>query len=119
MRYFKHHTIVVTGYDDVYEVQQKAKELFDKNFENEAPFGVSLVSEIIYGRVNGQRSFFIAPDGSEESLETSHNGDNARKEFIDWLQNSGSNCDYVEVIFGGEDEGAKILRHGGDILEGN
>ena len=59
---------------------------------------------------NGQSSFFIAPDGSKEGWATSDNGDNARKEFLDWLLKSDNYCDYVEVIFGGDDEHERIVR---------
>ena len=95
------------------EAHQKAKEVFEKNFESEPyekPFASRLVSDIIKGLTNGQSSFFIAPDGSKEGWATSNNGDNARKEFLDWLQKADNYCDYVEVIFGGDDEHERIVR---------
>ena len=115
MGYIKHHTIVVTGWQDekIKEAHLKAKEVFEKNFESEPyekPFASRLVSEIIQGLTNGQSSFFIAPDGSREGWATSDNGDNARKEFLDWLLKSDNYCDYVEVIFGGDDEHERIVR---------
>ena len=115
MGYIKHHTIVVTGWQDekIKEAHLKAKEVFENNFENEPyekPFASRLVSEIIQGLTNGQSSFFIAPDGSREGWATSDNGDNARKEFLDWLLKSDNYCDYVEVIFGGDDEHERIVR---------
>ena len=115
MGYIKHHTIVVTGWQDekVKEAHSKAKELFDKHFEEEPIHdgGSRLVSDIIDGMTNGQLSFFIAPDGSKEGWETSNNGNSARKEFLDWMNKSSDNyCDYVEVVFGGDDEHENIIR---------
>ena len=115
MGYIKHHTIVVTGWQDekLKKAHQKAKEVFEKNFESEPyekPFASRLVSDIIKGLTNGQSSFFIAPDGSKEGWATSDNGDNARKEFLDWLQKADKYCDYVEVSFGGDDEHERIVR---------
>lgn len=116
MGYIKHNAIVVTGWQDekVEEAHQKAKEIFERNFEQEPyekPFGSRLVSEVIEGLTNGQKSFFIAPDGSKEGWDTSDSGDNARKEFLDWLMNSSDNyCDYVELQFGGDDNRNEVIR---------
>ena len=111
----KHNAIVVTGWQDekVKEAHQKAKEVFEKNFESEPdvkPFASRLVSDIIEGLAEGENSFFIAPDGSKEGHETSDNGDNARKEFLDWFLKNGNYCDYIEVSFGGDDERERIVR---------
>ncbi len=118
MGYIKHHTIVVTGCTDLKtkEAHQKAKEIFEENFKREPftiPYGSQLVSEIIHGLTNGYSSFFVAPDGSKEGWETSNNGNNARNEFIDWLQMADSHCDYVEVIFGGDDKTERIIHSKG------
>ncbi len=115
MGYIKHHTIIVTHYEyeEIVEVHKKAKEIFEKNFENETyekPFGSKLVSEIIKGLANYQNSFFIAPDGSKEGWGISNNGNNARKEFLDWLQKYDRDCDYIEITFGGDDKSEKIIR---------
>ena len=106
MGYIKHHTIIVTGWQDeeIKEAHLKAKEVFEKNFVSR------VVSDVVQGLTNGQKSFFIAPDGSKEGWETSVNGDNARKEFLDWLLKSDIYCDYVEVTFGGDDEYERIVR---------
>jgi hypothetical protein len=124
MAYTKHHTIIVTGHQDekIKEAYQKAKEVFEKNFESEPhkkPFASRLVSEIIQGLINDQSSFFIAPDGSKEGRVTSDNGDNARKEFLDWLKKDENYCDYVEVIFGGDDEQERIIRSKDTDLDAN
>jgi hypothetical protein len=101
----KHHAIVVTSWDgeELKKAHKKAKKVFQKNFEGRPyikPPICRVVSHIIEGLANKQYSFFIAPDGSKEGWAASDDGDNARKEFLDWLQKSSNECDYVEVIFG-------------------
>ena len=115
MGYIKHHTIIVTDFrhDCIVAVHQKAKEIFKNNFGNDVCSrvdGSCIISEVIHGLTNGQYSFFIAPDGSKEGWETSKNGDNARKQFLDWLMLSDYTCDYVELSFGGDDEYERIVR---------
>ncbi len=116
MGYIKHHTIVVTGWQNekLKEAHQKAKEVFEKNFGNmshEKTSASRLVSDIIQGVSNDQSSFFIAPDGSKGGWPNSNDADNARKEFLDWLQKADNYCDYVEVIFGGDYDGyERIVR---------
>lgn len=116
MGYIKHHAIVVTGWkgDKVLEAQIKAKEIFLKHFDDD-PFlketASAVVSDIMLGLTNHQSSFFIAPDGSKEGWATSNSGNDARKEFLDWLSNKSDNyCDYVEIIFGGDDERNEVIR---------
>ena len=123
MGHIKHHAIVVTSWQNEHleEARQKAIEIFEKNFENEPyekPYAKKLISEITEGLTNGINSFFIAPDGSKEGWETSNNGNNARKEFLDWLQNEEDNyCDYVEISFGGDEHKTKIIRSKENDLE--
>ena len=124
MGYIKHHSIIVSGWQikEVKEAHQKAIEIFEKEFSSEPytkPYGSTLISPIISGLTGSQESFFIAPDGSKEGWETSKNGDNARKLFLDWLQNSHNNyCEYVEVIFGGDSDYNEILRSKTSDLDG-
>ncbi len=114
MGYMKHHAIVVTHWETgkVKEAHEKATEIFKSRFKK--VFGISdgdLVSPIISGVVNSQDSFFIAPDGSKEGWEDSNAGNDARKEFLDWLQNSKDNyCDYVEIEFGGDSNMDEVIR---------
>ena len=114
MGYIKHNTIVVTSWQDehIIKSREKAVEIFNKHFENDIhDKGEKLISQVVNGLVNGYCSFFIAPDGSKEGWDTSDNGDRAREEFIDWLNNDEDNyCDYVEIVFGGDDGYEKILR---------
>lgn len=112
----KHNTIVVTGFQEekVQEARNKAIEIFEQCFSNEPiskPYGSRLVSEIVQGLKNGQCSFFIAPDGSKEGWSTSKNGDEARKQFCDWLNGETDNyCDYVEIRWDGDDDAETIVR---------
>ena len=114
MGHMKHHAIVVTHWDTkkVKEAHDKAKEIFKNTFKK--VFGISdgdLVSPIISGVVNSQDSFFIAPDGSKEGWEDSNAGNDARKEFLDWLHNSKDNyCDYVEIEFGGDSNMNEVIQ---------
>jgi len=116
MGYIKHHSIIVSGWQEekVKEAHQKAIEIFENEFNDEPyekPFGSRLISPIISGLTNSQDSFFIAPDGSKEGWGTSDSGDNARKLFLDWLQNSSDNyCEYVEIIFGGDSDQNEVIR---------
>ncbi|MEZ4926579.1 MAG: hypothetical protein R3A50_09900 [Saprospiraceae bacterium] len=114
MGYFKHHAIIVTGWrDEMDEIHRKAKEVFEKTFENDpydAPHASRLVSEIVDSLSNGTRSFFIAPDGSKSGWATSNNADKAREEFLDWLKKSYAGIDYVEIYYGGDDEHQGIYR---------
>lgn len=111
MGYIKHHAIIVTSWQNekIKEAHQKAKEIFERNFIADGN-GSKLISDILKGVINDQSSFFIAPDGSKEGWPTSDNGDNARKEFLDWLQKDKNDCDYVELMFGGDDEEESVVR---------
>jgi len=101
MGYIKHNAIVVTSWDDeeLEKIHNKAKEIFNEQ----------LVSELVKGVINGQCSFFIAPDGSKEGWETSQECDVMRETFTEWLRTEGRMNDYVEVRFGGDDGQAYII----------
>lgn len=101
MGYIKHNTIVVTTYkDDIINYHNKANEIFDNK----------LVSNIVHGLTNGQSSFFIAPDGSKEGWETSNNCDKLREKFLDYLNFNNVRPNYIEIIFGGDDDYETIVR---------
>ena len=115
MGYIKHHTIVVTGRKDehIEEAQKKAVEIFEETCKDEmikSPYGSNIISPIIGSLSNGQKSFFIAPDGSKEGWQTSNNCNNARTAFLDWLDNAENYCYYIEVVFGGDNEHQAIIR---------
>ncbi len=115
MGYIKHHTIVVTGWQDeaIDEARKKAVEIFEETCNDEMikpPYGSNIISPIMGSLSNGQKSFFIAPDGSKEGWKTSDNCDKARTAFLDWLEGCNNYCDYIEVVFGGNDEHQAIIR---------
>jgi len=92
-----HHTIVVSGCkEDVKKAIKKAKIIFTKHLESD-----KLISECIVSS-NCTNSFFIAPDGSKEGWNTSNSGDNAREDFINYLNKKKIHLDYIMVEFGGD-----------------
>lgn len=91
------------------EAHTKAHEIFSKYFDDLEDG--RLISNIITGIANGQCTFFIAPDGSKEGWSPSDNADSARAEFVKWLKNE-SDCDFVEVRFGGDDNASEIINSG-------
>ena len=118
----KHHTIVVTGFLDEHidEARKKAVEIFEEFCKNEMvkpPYGSNIISPIMGSLTNGLKSFFIAPDGSNEGWHLSNNCNDARSAFLDWLKVSGNYCDYIEVVFGGDDEYQAIVRSKDTDLE--
>ena len=106
MGYFKHHSIVVTGWDEkaLRVAQRKAKDL-----------GLC-PSALTPPQTNRYRSFFIAPDGSKEGWDTSDARDSARGEFTDFLKRSGIYVDWCEVAFGGDFQDATVTAHGDEEL---
>lgn len=115
MGYIKHHTIVVTGWKEehITQAHKKAIEIFENQCKDEIiepPYGCSIISSIVGSLANGQKSFFIAPDGSKQGWETSNNCNKAREMFLDWLRDEDIYCDYIEVMFGGDDDIQRIVR---------
>ena len=102
MGYIVHHTIVVTCWkrDDIDLAHAEAVRL-----------GMQ-VSAPVEGAINGDFSFFVAPDGSKEGWEDSTLGDGRRTKLKAWLRTSGIYCDWVEVAFGGDYNGAHVVEHG-------
>lgn len=114
MGYIKHHTIVVVSWDKekLKVVHRKARKVFKKHL----PHAENLVSEIIRSSINDYHSFFVAPDGSKEGWFNSDWGDEARKEFVEYIKSlayeDGSNSiNFVELFFGEDDGEAEILDH--------
>lgn len=112
MGYIKHHAIVVTGdVDYINLAHEEAKKIFDNHFSKEKTYesdSSDVVSNVMRGVANDTRSFFIAPDGSKEGWSMSDVGNDAREDFINWLRKYGK-CDYVEVMFGGDDHYENIV----------
>lgn len=105
MGYIRHHAIVVTGFD----------ECLDRAHKGAVKILGSLVSEIIKSRMNGYRSFFVAPDGSKEGWNDSEVGDSQRDDFILWLKGQKEMwvC-WTEVQYGDDEQVTKICRHSDD-----
>lgn len=97
MGYIRHNAIIVTSYDydKISEAYDIAKSIFRK-------YGISrLVGPIIGSVANEYKTFFIAPDGSKEGWDISNAGNDARDEFIHWLQEDYC-YDWAEIQYGDE-----------------
>lgn len=111
MGYMRHHAVIVTSMHDelLDEARSKAIEFFEEKDM------VQLVSPIVFGVMNGYRSFLVAPDGSKEHWEHSDRAEQARIAFVGWLAkqryNDGSSpIEWVEVQFADDYARPKILR---------
>ena len=105
MGYIKHDTIVVTAWADIAAIHGKAVELLGDIGGANPDRGINLVSPIVGPFVNGQASFFVAPDGSKEGWDTSDNAEAARRDFLDWFQRDCRT--YAQALvarFGGDDD---------------
>lgn len=105
MGYIRHHAIIVTGFDH-HVVDAHATAL---------DYGMS-VSDIAISNINDYRSFFIAPDGSNESWADSVEGDRRRDTFIAYLNtlrydDESSPLEWVEVFYSHDDRKSGIVRH--------
>ena len=113
----KHDAIIITSYDydRIITAINNAKSIFTSKLEEETPkvSPTSIISEPIMSLKNQDYSFFIAPDGSKEGWTTSELANEAREEFINWLDNN-SGYDYVAVNFGGDSDTATITAHNKD-----
>lgn len=109
MGYILHHAIVVVGWDD---------EKIAKAHETARRIMGDLVSDVIPSRINGYRSFYIAPDGSKEGWDESETGDEQRARYIKWLaDNPKLYLDWMELQFGGDSHTATIRQHSREILD--
>jgi hypothetical protein len=110
MGFFRHHAIVVTCGDE-----KRTQEV-----RNVADWMGCIVSDIVHGDAEPAYSFFVAPDGAKELCEgTSADHDYRRDMLIAWFVEQNKTrgrfpFDWVELEFGGDTGGAKILRHGDD-----
>ena len=100
--YLRRHAIVVTGGDyeeskDILAAHAKATEIF--------PWA----SPICPPQVNGERSFFIPPDGSKEGWSDSDKGDERRDTFVKWLQEEGK-VHWVEVCYAEDEPNTRVIR---------
>ena len=103
MGYMRRHAIVVTGDDyeeskNINAAHAKATEIF--------PW----VSEICPPQVNGERSFFIPPDGSKEGWVKSDEGDKRRDAFVEWLNGFNGCVHWVEVCYAEDEPNTRVTR---------
>lgn len=106
MGYVAHHAIVATSWQD-----GAAQKLAD--------YAESIGAEALVGkeRTNGYRTVCITPDGSKEGWQTSADGDEQRRQVIEWLRSHDSlYFEWVEVRYGNDDGGATIERHDWEAL---
>lgn len=97
MGYINHHAVFITSFDDegIKAAHEKAIQLFGEQ-----------VSNIVKGKRNDYKSFFIGPDGSKEGWDASQEGDSSREEFVFWLKsnNGGERFLYSEAAILSYDE---------------
>lgn len=111
MGYIRHHTIIViSGGDYTGTALEKRYPHLQQAHAKAVELMGSQVSNIIEPQVNGEASFFIGPDGSKEGWQSSEDGNQRRKEFLDWMKSScmAVHLDWIEVTFGGDGGPAKI-----------
>ena len=103
MGYLRRHAIVVTGDDykeskDILAAHAKATEIF--------PW----VSPICPPQVNGERSFFIPPDGSKEGWRNSDEGDERRNSFVAGMRSFNGCVHWVEVCYAEDEPNTRVTR---------
>ena len=111
MGYMCHHAVIVSSCDKklIEKARQKAVEIFGRY-----PDTKPLVSNMVTANVNNYRAFFIAPDGSKEGWSASDEGNECRKDFLDWVKaqafEDGSNMlGWALVQFDDDEEDNKLL----------
>lgn len=112
MGYMRHNAMIVTCYDP--ELLRRAHDVAHRLFREEDVLGdrVAEVTPITGVSVNGYQSFMVAPDGSKEGWSKSDQGDQARAEFVAWLNAAVEEdwyFDWVEVQYGDDDLETKII----------
>jgi hypothetical protein len=100
----RHHAIVVTS---------GIRELLDEAHEKATALGC-VVTSIADSRVNGYRSFLIAPDGSKEGWEESEVGDAQREQWVKWAHSKAyddksNSLSFIEVMFADERKEIAII----------
>lgn len=121
MGHERRHAIVVSGYGEhVSEAHAAAKRIFSDDSEH--GWNGQMVSPIVAGISNGERSFFVGPDGSNEGWKTSNEGDRRRAEFLECLRRRSEESGYdrvflvewAEVVFGDDEDFAGVVAHNRD-----
>lgn len=94
MSYTKHHVIIVTSFmkSHIYLAHAQANMIMQP-----------LVTNVYSSPLNEWYTFFIRPDGSKENWKDSDDYNKKRKEFLRWMKKENNFCDYVEVMFGSDE----------------
>ena len=106
MGYMVHHAIIVTSFDE--------KMITETHAFATGMFGASQVTPVIQSPTNFYHTFFVAPDGSKAGWIASEDGDERRKQFIEYMNaqayEDDSNClDFAEVQYGDEQGDDRVL----------
>jgi hypothetical protein len=111
MGYMRHHTIIVTAFDEqrAQRALAEARDVFD---------GITEVSLLVESGVNVFFSFVVPPDGSSEGWSESDAGDLARDAFIGWLngqayEDGSSPYSWVEVQYGDDRGDTRVIGDSG------
>lgn len=107
MGYIRHHAIIITSWSEaIKDVHATARKIF----------GIQC-SEILMAPINGEKSFFIGPDGSKEGWDESDKGDQQRKQFIDYInsmadvEDKSNSIRFVELFYSEDNNKAEIINH--------
>jgi hypothetical protein len=106
MGYQRHHAIVVTSY---------RWDLIDTAYREAVALGMTVTS-IVISPMNLVYSFFVAPDGSQESWTRSKHGDEQRTAFKKWLdqqrfEDGSTPLNWAEVQYGDTDGKTCVVAH--------
>jgi len=108
MGYMRHDTIVVITWSKelAKRAHDEARRLFDIGSMGGAD---CMVTPIFETSINGQRAFYVLPDGSKEGWGPSDEGDSARSAFISWLdeqrhEDGSTSLHWVALAVGADDE---------------
>ena len=113
MGYMRHHAILVTTFN---------KKLAEDAYERALIVFGGHVTPIMEAPVNDYYTFLIPPDGSKEGWADSDYGNEARAEFITYLEkfryeDRSHPFDWVEIQYGDDDHETELTNGKGEILD--
>lgn len=99
MGYMVHHAFLVTFWNEeiLKDTHEKAKEIF-KDTDH-------YVTDITPVAINGNASYFVAPDGSKAGWDDSIKAYKARVKFIEYLKNYEPYSPYFALVQYGDENG--------------
>lgn len=120
MGYIRHHAMIITSWNK--EHLARAHEWIAGYIKREQGVMESLsymLSPMTDRGMNSYRSFALFPDGGKEGVDTSDRGDAIRAAIKYFFRNNADNLylSWVEVEFGGYDDGAIVLAHNENVDE--